>query len=1014
LRRAWERGQEHRSDLLIEAVRDLAENIAHTKGYLGILVVVDELGKLLEHAVFNPEKSDVFMLQSLAELANRSGDAPVLLLTVLHQAFDRYAIRLGEEQRREWAKVQGRFEDVGFIERTDQMLRIVGAAIERRSLSRKYEDAAKRVVSQAVRLGLADNLMNKTAGRTLEACIPLHPTTALLLASLFRSSLAQNERSLFAFLTSEEPHGFQSFLRSSRCALSNGESVSLYSPDLLYDYVMAAMGRTIMSHPQGKRWAEVADAVDRTSEGSPLEQRLTKAVGVLSVLGDGRRLKASPHVLERSLADGSAVQKREVTKSLAGLKAKGILVYRHHSDSFAIWEGSDIDLDSRFQDATRHLGFAGETASQLESFLEPCSQVAKRHLYETGTLRYFCSRIVDQTHITAALSAGVGKADGMILYVLPAANARAQPTVKAVLQQSRKLPRPLRRQVLFAVPRNVEGVQAALREVLAWEWVSRNTPELAGDRIARKELAVRALEAQTRLRRLCSTWTDRATSYSSCHWIHGGKTLTFKSARQLAATLSRICNLLFNATPIIRNELVNRRQLSAAATAARSALMEHMITCRDKEHLGIAGTPPEMSMYISVLEKTRLHRQTKAGYAFGCPRRNHDPARIGPIWRAIDDFLKLTTKAKRPVQELLDRLSRPPYGLKTGLFPVLLLAFILDHEDEIALYESGSFVPERNGALFERLAKSPATFDIRRYAVAGALQGVLRQFSAILGPGKGSVKATVIGSLRPLFRFFGGLSRYTRDTGKLGEDARAVRAALATATDPHKLLFEELPHAVGMRAISSATKQARTDKFFAKLKGALAELERSYDDLLSWIRLQMKDAFGFPEDIGRARDLMATRATVLMDMVADLRLKAVVAQLGNADPDDRTWLEGLAAAVAGSPPKQWSDQDRQHFSASLGEYAGQFARLEELSLKSSNDRIPEGHRVLRVAVTDRTGREVRRIVHFGPDDEVVVRRMVSEMEIVLGRDRKNSDLTGAAIAELARRALGAQRGSMSR
>ena len=54
------------------------------------------------------------------------------------------------------------------------------------------------------------------AGTTWSACLagcfPLHPLTALTAGPLFRQ-LAQNERSLFAFLVSSETNGFQDFLR---------------------------------------------------------------------------------------------------------------------------------------------------------------------------------------------------------------------------------------------------------------------------------------------------------------------------------------------------------------------------------------------------------------------------------------------------------------------------------------------------------------------------------------------------------------------------------------------------------------------------------------------------------------------------------------------------------------------------------------------------------------------------------------------------------------------------------
>ena len=79
------------------------------EGGAGLLLVVDELGKFLEYAAQNPAHGDLFVLQSLAEVASRSNQTPLLMLTILHQAFEQYAQRLAASQREEWAKVQGTF-----------------------------------------------------------------------------------------------------------------------------------------------------------------------------------------------------------------------------------------------------------------------------------------------------------------------------------------------------------------------------------------------------------------------------------------------------------------------------------------------------------------------------------------------------------------------------------------------------------------------------------------------------------------------------------------------------------------------------------------------------------------------------------------------------------------------------------------------------------------------------------------------------------------------------------------
>lgn len=184
---------------------------------LGMLLIVDELGKFLEYGASHPDRGDVFVLQEIAEAASRS-KRPFLVLTILHQALDRYADRMSPSRRSEWAKVQGRFEDVAFEERTEQLVRLLSHAVrlegpedERKRLLKHAQSLASEVTATGVRVGtlggddLADRLVD---------CFPLHPLTALVVGPLFRQ-LAQNERSLFAFLVSSEAFSFQEFLRTN-------------------------------------------------------------------------------------------------------------------------------------------------------------------------------------------------------------------------------------------------------------------------------------------------------------------------------------------------------------------------------------------------------------------------------------------------------------------------------------------------------------------------------------------------------------------------------------------------------------------------------------------------------------------------------------------------------------------------------------------------------------------------------------------------------------------------------
>jgi hypothetical protein len=108
------------SALLEQAVR---------QGYRGILLIIDELGKLLEFAAMRPDAADLYLLQEIAEFANRSADTPLVVVGILHQAFERYATFVNSVTQQEWAKIQGRFEDIPFQEPPTRQLHLLARAL---------------------------------------------------------------------------------------------------------------------------------------------------------------------------------------------------------------------------------------------------------------------------------------------------------------------------------------------------------------------------------------------------------------------------------------------------------------------------------------------------------------------------------------------------------------------------------------------------------------------------------------------------------------------------------------------------------------------------------------------------------------------------------------------------------------------------------------------------------------------------------------------------------------------
>lgn len=256
-----------------------------------------------------------------------------MLLTILHQSFERYAQQLGPADRNEWAKVQGRFGELAFREGGDQIIRLTAAAIRRTGEPGPAKDWTQ-VVSAAASWISEGTGWNKTelAGY-LNACWPLHPVATALLGPLFRGRLAQNERSLFAFLSAGEPLSFRDFLRTSGPG-------RLYTVAQLYDYATGMLGSRLLGR-DGRQWAEIDTAIKRLPpESEAVDEQVLKTVGMLGMLGDEVGLRASAEIVAACVGEGGAAE-----HALERLKQRSVFVFRQFRDAFQIWEGSDLDLD---------------------------------------------------------------------------------------------------------------------------------------------------------------------------------------------------------------------------------------------------------------------------------------------------------------------------------------------------------------------------------------------------------------------------------------------------------------------------------------------------------------------------------------------------------------------------------------------------------------------------------------------------------------------------------------------
>ena len=889
----------------IDAINQLQEAVASAGGY-GVLIVIDELGKFLEYEARHPEANDIYLLQALAEQAYKGHEKGAILsvFVLLHQSFEQYARGLGRTQRNEWAKVQGRFEVIPFLESTEQTLRIVSKAVEQ---PKKLPKAVAKETEQLSALlgkwqALPSTLDQHSASQLFQQCYPLHPVSALLLPLLCQK-VAQNERTLFNYLGSTEAFGFQDSLKRLERI---GDWIY---PWEIYDYFISNQPAAVVDHLTHRRWTEVVTALERLGDDNPDAVRVLKTVGLLNLIGAQAGLKASKEILSYCLHDSNAV-----TSALEVLQKRAVLQLRKYNNEYRVWQGSDFDLELRLQEERGKLGVFS-LAERLSKQHGGIPIVARKFSIQKGAMHYFTTAFTDASSVNQ-----IGESSGVprIVFYLAEDQQDDETFIKQVVAHASPL------DVLVKYP-HAAALRDAVADVLALEAVQNKSQELHSDPVAQREFRdyyQTALQAEEIQVHLLLEQPQRS------QWYWQGKPVQIDGKRAFQNKLSDILGSLYCRMPTIKNELINRDKPSSQAAAGRNKLLEMMLLHPEEEALGIEKFPPEKAMYLALLRESGIHRQDETGkWGFFSPTSGSS---LQATWAEIEEFLNSTEQKARPFSDLDGILTSTPFGLKNGVLPVLYLAAYFVHQDELALYEDGQYLPTLSKDVLERFVKTPELFKVQLFRIEGIRATIFKEYmTALFTDGK---TRSVVQAIKPLATFVGGLNEYTQKTSDLPEYAKAFRNAFHLSKSPEQLLFEGIPQALGFEI--RATEQAKFDGYVERLKDTLSALKHAYSKMLDSQQQLLAQALRLKANatIPEMRRISGRYVGLEAYTVDTDGLKAFINRLTNTDKNDSEWFINILMFIGKKSPEKWLDSDKVQADMRLSEYSRRMLDLEALRI----------------------------------------------------------------------------------
>lgn len=980
-----------------------------------VLLVIDEFGKNLEAYSEAGSEADLYLLQELAEWASSADERlPLIVVTIQHLSFESYAASDSAAKRREWGKVQGRFEDIPFVDSAAATRNLIAAALDHGEDNRfdsARASAASGVAHQADQVGLPE-----VASTTdLAATWPLHPATLLVLPELC-ARYGQNERTLFSFLASPEPQSVTSWLEGQ-----DGDSnLNWVRLDRVYDYFVDSASNFLALNDDGARWTEISTAIRDTHGLTDAQLRVLKTVGVLNLVASTGTMRASLPLVTFASVDGQpgTSDDAEVHARLDQLAGFGLLTFRDYAQEYRIWRGSDFDINAALRVARRAASHS--SAAELLATVRPMQPVVPaRHATQTGTIRAFECTYADDQRSTVTQPEPRSVCDGLLVYHLD--------DREVLIGDDNGSP------VVVIDAADLGPVRQAAIEVAALVEVATEPTLRADDHTARRELSERSAHAQLKLDEVINLTFGADATWT---WINPPDGQPQVLDAQGTVGLSRVLDAAYSGGPDrIAYEAINRAELTSAGASARRRVLGALADpkAHQQSRLGLEGAGPDVAMYRAVLEDSGVHASIRLG-----------PPDEGSGWRRVWDAVDATLQGERAAftgEHLLRVMMSAPYGLREGTASLLLAAYLITASKRLAVYEHGTFQPRLSAAVLERFVRNPRNFAVKYLGTRRsgrpwqAVRELNREFDR-RELGDSSEELTVLGTVQRIAAVMREANstymvKTTRFHG-LGlddaevRDATQARDAILQAREPDVLLFEGLPAALGLQPVHTKGVEAATVTEYAQRTAAalhaIADANRALDTLI----FETVSTVAVAQPAGRAQ----------LDSTARMRAMEVEAEglvgVDTISPDLRAFVQAclmhpsapdelgrqIATTVTGASPRDWLDHAVTRNLGRLRDTARAFRRVGDLvrartsyehgdrsfeafavTLTAADGRTLDATVTLssetRLAATEAVDGALRRLEGFGSDAVNMLLAAVSERALPGMEDSANPHTDGA-------------------
>ncbi len=789
--------------------KGISEKLVEEYNYSGIYIVFDEFSKFIESQNGMAVGTNMKLLQDICELATESKNAQVFFTMIAHKSIKEYGRYLSQDIINSFTGIEGRVIEKYFITSFKNNYELIkNAIIKKQEMLINIPHYEKILGSIAL-----DEYYQLPAFRSnfvksefdsiiLKGCYPLNPIAAYLLLNV-SEKIAQNERTLFTFISNDEPHSMARFVSEH-----SKEMEWNIGADLIYDYFSSLLKKEISNEYVHNIWLSAEYSIDKC--GTEDQEKIIKALAIVLIVNKEDEIPATDKYLRLCVNTGDSVQ------AISELEEKELIFRKSATGNFVFKTRAGSELRTEIKRQSEIKGDNVNYSQVLSEITGKYYVIPRKYNTRHMMTRYFTNQymnVEDFLNIDSAealMDDCIG--DGKVISLFSFIGIKQEAVKKHLLDL--KEPR-----LVIVCPK--KGLKAQ-KQLKNYEIIQelRNNQRFTDDyEILKKELPLLAEDLTTELELLIGQVYEE-DSDTRVLYFDGQKVKNAKAGNEELA-VNDCCENVFTKTLEINNEMVNRSVISTAQTRkARINIIHALLSHTDTKEF-YEGSSQEATVYRSLFCVTNIVNNSPTEY-------------VEDMLQEINGFVDSCSDTKISMTVLITQLTSAPYGMRLGLIP-FYFAYVLANrcEDIIAYFTNKEM--QLNADIIVNMCEQPEDYTI--YVSKEDLQkekyinelNILFQVADNRNLSANRIKDIFI-CMQRWFRALPQVSRNAMDLERYVESDHMIqamreikRAMQKVEFNPFESLFVEFPKAF------------RTESFEEAFK-VIDECKTYYDDYFDWVQ----------------------------------------------------------------------------------------------------------------------------------------------------------------------------------